>query len=287
MPLSSYFRSSSTFSKGDEGFEASNENLHKIDANVGSHTARRKSTLQIITDDEGLHTVKLHGGAANDNWEHNRRRSSRQERWQSTRERLEDRRTSVEAQMEKVRKAARRSIMEVQHQMKNQAPNSSKPRSSTYPTVDMENDRESGLQSISFQDELEDFTSEQMKTCRGNNQKNPGNRESKPRRVSFPDEVEKDPFEDFMSEQMKSCRENNQSHKDNRKSKPRSVSFEDESEEEDPNEEQNIDEEHGNITSGDNRHSEGNIVNCCVEMEDGAVTDDDKTNGKHFFETRF
>lgn len=90
--------------------------------------------------------------------------------------------------MENVRKAARRSIKEVQHQIKNQAQNSFKPRSSTHPIVEMENVPKPRLRSVlsvrnsrvHFQDELKDayvplgdFTFGKSNTCRKSKQCGP------------------------------------------------------------------------------------------------------------------
>ena len=74
--------------------------------------------MHIVTEDDGLHTVKLQDGKKEDNWDYQRKSSSRKERWHSTRQRTERRKSSIEAQIENVLKTARRSIDGAQHQMK-------------------------------------------------------------------------------------------------------------------------------------------------------------------------
>ena len=75
--------------------------------------SRRKSTLGLVTGDEGLHTIKgpEYGSVSTPeppDVEHNeqsklsRKRSSRKQRWQSVRQRSTDRKISAEMQMKKV-----------------------------------------------------------------------------------------------------------------------------------------------------------------------------------------
>ena len=79
-----------------------------------------------------MHTVKLQDGKKEDNWGHQRRGSSRKERWHSTRQRTERRKNSIEAQVENVLKTARRFIDGAQHQTKKR--NLSMPKIRKLPT---------------------------------------------------------------------------------------------------------------------------------------------------------
>ena len=79
----------SIFSK-DERFESPKVNLH-------GREGRRKSTLRVISENDGLHSVKVQG---RDEAQKSRRPGSRKERWQSARKRLTERKQSLEEQQE-------------------------------------------------------------------------------------------------------------------------------------------------------------------------------------------
>lgn len=80
---------SSIFSK-DERFECPKENLH-------GREGRRKSTLHVISENDGLHSVRVQG---REEAQKSRRPGSRKERWQSTRKRLTERKQSLAEQQE-------------------------------------------------------------------------------------------------------------------------------------------------------------------------------------------
>ena len=80
---------SSIFSK-DERFESPKENLH-------GREGRRKSTLRVISENDGLHSVRVQG---REEAQKSRRPGSRKERWQSTRKRLTERKQSLAEQQE-------------------------------------------------------------------------------------------------------------------------------------------------------------------------------------------
>ncbi|KAJ7380372.1 hypothetical protein OS493_008824 [Desmophyllum pertusum] len=151
------------------------------DTPVGFQTARRlrKSTLRVVTEDNGLHTVVLPGKdginmAAERDEENNQQgnkhkvfkwTSSRKERWQSTKRRTEDRKKSVVLQMN-VRVISRES------QEMNMP---RRPRTSTFPSVKEDNvHQESRERSLSMgnrrvcfysklqEDRLKDLRSEQI-----------------------------------------------------------------------------------------------------------------------------
>ena len=192
----------SVSSKEDEGVEASIKNQDEPHP-VGLPSARRKSTLKLITEGEGEHNVKLQGDMA----EEPRERSSRKERWQSTKRSPEKRKSGMQAAMEKFRKSSdemlRKSQLQIKHLKEssfkagrrqqpiqqlgtlheNQEGSSSRPRGLTYPTV-KENDlkkpkvRKSsmGNTGVRFQDELED-TPENSVFEQESEQRDPGNEE--------------------------------------------------------------------------------------------------------------
>ena len=139
--------------------------------------------MKLITEGEGVHNVKLQGDIA----EEPRERSSRKERWQSTRRSSEKRKSGMQAAMEKFRKSSdemlRKSQLQMTHQEEssfkagrrqqpiqqldtlheNQEGSSCRSRVLTYPTV-KENDlkkpkvRSSSMENtgVRFQDDLED-----------------------------------------------------------------------------------------------------------------------------------
>lgn len=80
---------SSIFSK-DERFESPKVNLH-------GREGRQKSTLRVISEHDGLHSVRVQG---REEAQKSRRPSSRKERWQSARKRLTERKQSLEEQQE-------------------------------------------------------------------------------------------------------------------------------------------------------------------------------------------
>lgn len=82
---------SSIFSK-DERFESPEVNLH-------GREGRRKSTLRVISENDGLHSVRIQG---REEAQKNRRPGSRKERWQSARKRVTERKQSLEEQQEMI-----------------------------------------------------------------------------------------------------------------------------------------------------------------------------------------
>ncbi|CAH3186192.1 unnamed protein product [Porites evermanni] len=84
-----FFRKSSIFSK-DERFESPKVNVH-------GRQGRQKSTLRVISENDGLHSVRVQG---REEAQKSRRPSSRKERWQSARKRLTERKQSLEEQQE-------------------------------------------------------------------------------------------------------------------------------------------------------------------------------------------
>ena len=101
--------------KKDDALDILVEPLEKQASAVrpDERTLRRKSTLGLLTEDEGLHTIKGPGyhtvsTPKRQDIEHNdqskfaRKRSSRKERWQSVRQRTTERKLSAEMQMKQV-----------------------------------------------------------------------------------------------------------------------------------------------------------------------------------------
>ena len=80
---------SSIFSK-DERFESPK-------VNPNGREGRRKSTLRVISENDGLHSVRVQG---REEAQKSRRPGSRRERWQSTRKRLTERKQSLAEQQE-------------------------------------------------------------------------------------------------------------------------------------------------------------------------------------------
>ena len=80
---------SSIFSK-DERFESPKVNLH-------GREGRQKSTLRVISENDGLHSVRVQG---KEEAQKSRRPGSRKERWRSTQKRLTERKQSLAAQHE-------------------------------------------------------------------------------------------------------------------------------------------------------------------------------------------
>lgn len=85
------------------------------------HQTRRKSTLRVVTEDEGLHTIKLPRGSipeenqSEEVTESMRSRTSstksREMRWQSVRKRVAEKRLSTNLEMKNVRRLARQSTL--------------------------------------------------------------------------------------------------------------------------------------------------------------------------------
>ena len=107
----------------------------------GERASRRKSTLGLITGNEGLHTIKgpKYGGittSEEEDVEHNeqstlsRKSSSRKARWQSVRQRTKERREGTELQMKNVNILAKKLQENQKTQMKK-----SRIRSSTFPVA--------------------------------------------------------------------------------------------------------------------------------------------------------
>lgn len=81
---------------------------------------RRKSTLKIVTNDNGLHTVVLPKESVSiieevvenskGETKQKTRRSTRRERWQSTKQRAEDRKNNINLQMENVGKISKEQL---------------------------------------------------------------------------------------------------------------------------------------------------------------------------------
>lgn len=106
-----------SFEVEKEEWKASAETLPDTPAGF-----RRKSTLKIVTDDDGLHTVVLPKGSVSVNEEKEEiknsqgetkqktRRSTRRERWQSTKHRAEDRKNNINLQMENFRKISKEQL---------------------------------------------------------------------------------------------------------------------------------------------------------------------------------
>lgn len=96
--------------KEDEALDISIEPLEKQPPAVCSRekASRRKSTLGLITGDEGLHTIKGPEYGSVSTPEHNghsnlsRKVSPRRQRWQSVRQRTTERKVSAEVQMKQV-----------------------------------------------------------------------------------------------------------------------------------------------------------------------------------------
>ena len=80
---------SSVFAK-DERFESPKVNLH-------GREGRQKSTLRVISENDGLHSVRVQG---REEAQKSRGPGSRKERWQSARKRLTERKQSLEEQQE-------------------------------------------------------------------------------------------------------------------------------------------------------------------------------------------
>ena len=162
---------------------------------------RRKLTLQVITEDEGVHNVKLQDDMADEP----RKRSLRKERWQSTRRISEKRKSNMQAEMKKFRKSSdemlKKSRLKSQLQMKhqdedllnpiqqldtlheNQEGSVFRPRGLTYPSLNENGLEKSKVRSSSmgntcvrFQDELED-TPENSVFERESEQRDPDNKE--------------------------------------------------------------------------------------------------------------
>ena len=194
---------------------------HDKTHSAGIHTARRKSTLQIITEDEGLHTVKLHGHhSADDKWEQRRKLSSRKERWHSTRKRTEHRKSSItaviEAELEKVSKTAGVIAKTLHHhhhhnhnhhhQVKPQGHNSIMPKTSNNGphTLDIKNQQQGLSRPRSITDPISNMTQvDELK-------------EPRPRRISegsasrvrFQDVLEEsDRLDDSFFEQSDTCKD--------------------------------------------------------------------------------
>lgn len=99
----------------DDALDISMEPVEKEASAVRHHekASRRKSTLGLLTGDEGLHTIKgpEYGSVSTpeqQDVEHNkqsklsRKQSSRKQRWQSVRQRTTERKISAEMQMKQV-----------------------------------------------------------------------------------------------------------------------------------------------------------------------------------------
>lgn len=127
-----------------EALEVSMEPLEKQPSAVcpGDKNSRRKSTLGVITGDEGLHIIKgpEYGSVSTpeqQDAEHNepsklsRKRSSRKERWVSVRKRVIQRKESAEMQMKQINALHR----ELQLQENRTKRKDSRLRSSSAPVV--------------------------------------------------------------------------------------------------------------------------------------------------------
>jgi len=96
--------------RGDDALDIPIEPLVKRPpaVNSGEKVSRRKSTLGLITGDEGLHTIKGPEYGSVSTSEHDResnlsrKPSPRKQRWQSVRQRTTERKISAETQMKQV-----------------------------------------------------------------------------------------------------------------------------------------------------------------------------------------
>ncbi|KAJ7382647.1 hypothetical protein OS493_033703 [Desmophyllum pertusum] len=177
------------FTRTSNAFEAEKEELEASivplrDTPPGLRMAsRRRSTLRLVTEDNGLHTVVLPGKDGinmaerdeENNQQGNKQRSSRRERWQSSKRRAEDRRSSIMRGMKNVR----RSLSSESQEMEIRRPR----RSISFPIV-------------------EDIGHVQKSSRRCMSMDNP--------RVCCYSELQDDNLEVFKSEQSLACRENNQ-----------------------------------------------------------------------------
>lgn len=128
----------------DKALEVPMEPLEKQASAVwpGDKNSRRKSTLGLITEDEGLHIIKgpKYGSVSTpeqQDAEHNeqsklsRKRSSRKDRWVSVRKRMTERKVSAELQMKQINALHRElQLQEIQTKKKD-----SRVRSSSAPVV--------------------------------------------------------------------------------------------------------------------------------------------------------
>lgn len=158
--------------------EDSTKSVHSNEPAGCNAATRRKSTLRLVTEDDGMHNVVLPGQSsinmvdqANDR-EHkwNRRGSSRKQRWQSTKRRTEDRKSSIKLQMINIREIAK------EEQLR------SRLRSSSYPTVEEDHTHALRRHSLPTRNptvlfhsdtqeyRLESSLSKQSGICNGNNQ---------------------------------------------------------------------------------------------------------------------
>ncbi|KAL9959098.1 hypothetical protein ACROYT_G036181 [Oculina patagonica] len=140
IKTSLFTKKSSTFYKEDEVLEVSVEPLHKSLPVV--QTARRKSTLGIITEDEGFHTIKhpedyIKTIPEEEDTKHesepriSRKQSSRKVRWQSVRKRMNEKRESAELQIKDFHRITK------QYQVNlNQNFGVSRKRSTTFPVIE-------------------------------------------------------------------------------------------------------------------------------------------------------
>ncbi|KAL9959094.1 hypothetical protein ACROYT_G036177 [Oculina patagonica] len=175
-----FTKSPPTFKAGKEEWEAT------IDTPAEFQTAsRRRSTLKIVREDNGLHTVilpredgieEVKDEESQQEIERKISRLSRRARWQSTKQRTEDRKNSTVLQMKNIRKISaeeqfRRDI-ELQRMF----------RSNTFPTETEEKVKESRGRTITLcnpggssyirlqESRLKGLTSEQSETGTENNQ---------------------------------------------------------------------------------------------------------------------